>query len=94
MTPEESLRVEERVRAELLRVAYLFADACVEKAMRKLRENPERSERPHMDLSDDVLEARLVDEFLEWCEKPTDVSELEDIGNFAAWLHWRETTFK
>lgn len=75
--------------AELRKVAYEFADACVAKAMLRLKEHPQRSRTPHRVFCKDFLRFRVLDEVAEWILAPDDKSEVEDIGNFAAWLWWR-----
>jgi hypothetical protein len=79
----------EMTEAELKKVAYEFADACVAKALKRLREHPDRSRAPHREYDTEFHKMRLQEEFKEWLIKSDDVSELEDIGNFAAWLFYR-----
>ena len=79
----------EMTEAELRKVAYGFADACVAKALKRLREHPDRSRAPHREYNTEFHKARLQEEFKEWLVDSDDTSELEDIGNFAAWLFYR-----
>ena len=74
---------------ELRKVAYEFADACVAKAMLRLKQHPERSAIPHREYSNQLHKRRLSEEYAEWVLDSDNPSELEDIGNFAAWLWWR-----
>jgi len=84
---------EEQIRQQLKDVAYRFADACVEKALLRLREHPERSPTPWNAFDRSFLRHRLIEEYREWANLPAfpsepkqEQTELEDIGNFAAWL--------
>ena len=66
-------------------IAYSFADACVSKAMARLKQHPDRSARPYAELSYKFMEKRLREEVEEYF-KSRDYRELTDIGNFCAWM--------
>lgn len=75
----------ESVEEGLKRVAYMFADACVSKAMARLKQHPDRSAFPYDELYTDFMQVRLLQEVEEYKES-LDYRELTDIGNFAAWI--------
>jgi hypothetical protein len=91
--PKRGRKADER---ELRKVAHAFADACVDKALLRLKEHPDRSPRPYYDYTTTFHADRLNQEVKELTEaipksmKQT-ADEATDVGNFAAWIWWRNS---
>ena len=79
------MKIPNEVEEGLRRIAYSFADACVSKAMARLRQHPERCWYPYDELYTDFMQGRLLEEVEEY-KQSLDYRELTDIGNFCAWI--------
>lgn len=80
----------EALRHNLGEVFDEFKKACIDKAVRRLIEHPDRYIDPYRQMSHYALFNRLKEEMDELEYKWHDPSEMEDVGNFIAWLCWHQ----
>lgn len=80
----------EALKDQLRSVFDEFRDACIEKAVQRLIEHPDRYIDPYRQMSHFALFGRLKEEMDELEYNWHDLSEMEDVGNFIAWLWWHQ----